>query len=140
MAITIPSGFKITAKESVDNRILLTKAEMAALSKATMPDKYFCICKDDGKLYMWDANREATTEMGRFVSYEEVMDVSDAVNKAVADPTSKAKLETSLSAALPQSLKKSLDSQTADTGLNVDTVGNITINTLTEEEIHSVID
>jgi len=113
---------------------------MLAMKGSKMPDNYMCICKDDGKLYIWNSTFTPSTTLGRFKPYEEVMDVADAVNQSMASPTSKAKLESALSATVPNSLKTALESQPLESGLKVDTAGNILIKTLTEEEIHEVID
>ena len=91
MAISLPSGFKVTATEPIDNRMVLTKAEMLALKKPTMPDKYICVCKDDGKLYLYDKNKEVLDpEVGRFTVLEDQIDMNgekfkENLDKAVAD-------------------------------------------------------
>ena len=54
MAINLPSGLNITTDEAVDSRILLTKEQMKNIADAKMPDKYFCICLDDGNLYIYN--------------------------------------------------------------------------------------
>ena len=55
--ISIVQGFKLLTRDAVDNRILLTKSEMKSINDSQMPDKYFAICKDDGKLYLYDKSR-----------------------------------------------------------------------------------
>ena len=68
--ISIIQGFKLLTTNAIDNRILLSKAEMVAIKDNTMPDKYFAICKDDGCLYMYDKSREILNdETGKFVKY-----------------------------------------------------------------------
>ena len=65
--VQFPSGLIITADEPIDCRLVLTSAEMLAISNAikldkvgienenisnyNMPEKYFCINKDDGRVY-----------------------------------------------------------------------------------------
>ena len=65
--IQFPSGLIITSNESIDCRLILTNEEMLAISNAiklgtygsasknvgdfNMPDKYFCISKDNGRVY-----------------------------------------------------------------------------------------
>lgn len=66
MAIPIAGGFQITAREPVDNRVVLTKAQMAATKKGGMPINYFALCSDDNKLYIFNSNFEADEETGRF--------------------------------------------------------------------------
>jgi len=49
------NGFNITSNASIDKRLVMTKAEMAAAASTyQMPDHYFCICSDDNNLYIWD--------------------------------------------------------------------------------------
>lgn len=55
--IQIVQGFKVTTRDVIDNRILLTKSEMKNINDNRMPDKYFAVCKDDGKLYLYDKSR-----------------------------------------------------------------------------------
>lgn len=66
MAVSFPNGFKITCQEAVDNRLVLSKAEMLAMKKAKMPSVYFCMCKDDGNLYLYNDTNEIDAETGRF--------------------------------------------------------------------------
>jgi len=66
MAVSFPSGFKITSAEAVDTRIVLTKAEMLAIKKAQMPSVYFCICKEDGQLYLYNGANDIDPVTGRF--------------------------------------------------------------------------
>lgn len=70
MAVSFPSGFKITSAEAVDTRILLTKAEMLAMKKAQMPSAYFCICKEDGQLYLYNGANDIDPVTGRFRKFE----------------------------------------------------------------------
>ena len=53
--ISIVQGFKVMTRDAVDNRILLSKSEMRTINDSQMPEKYFAICKDDGKLYLFHA-------------------------------------------------------------------------------------
>lgn len=55
--ISIVQGFKVMTRDAVDNRILLSKSEMRTINDSQMPEKYFAICKDDGKLYLYDKSR-----------------------------------------------------------------------------------
>lgn len=66
MAINLPQGFNIGSNESIDQRLLLTKEQMKAALKGSMPEKYFCVCKDDGKLYIYNSENEIDPEIGRF--------------------------------------------------------------------------
>lgn len=55
--ISIVQGFKVMTRDAIDNRILLSKSEMRTINDSQMPEKYFAICKDDGKLYLYDKSR-----------------------------------------------------------------------------------
>ena len=66
MAINFPNGFIITSQEPIDSRIVLTKAEMAAMKKARMPQVYFAVCSDDSKIYIYNAENEVDPTTGRF--------------------------------------------------------------------------
>lgn len=70
MAILFPSGFTVTTKEPIDSRLVLTKAEMAAMLKGRMPASYFALCSDDGKLYLYSEANEKLADIGRFRLYE----------------------------------------------------------------------
>lgn len=109
MAIVFPQGFEVASSEPIDNRFTLTKAQMQALIKGDMPDKYFCICKDDGKFYIWDANFEKTEDLGRFKSYEEIFDMPAALDHAIA--TALESLTAKFATVLPGALKSALEGQ-----------------------------
>jgi len=66
MPIAFSNGFDITSKEPIDTRLVMTKAEMLAIKKARMPDNYFCLCSDDGKIYVYDSSAPVDPEVGRF--------------------------------------------------------------------------
>jgi len=139
MAISLSTGLLISGTDAVDTRLVMTKAEMVTAKGSKMPDNYICICKDDGKLYMWDKSFTPDPTYGRFKPYEEVMDLTDALNSALEDPTTKVAFEATLSDAIPGSLKVALSTQELPSGLDVDTDGNILVNTLTNEDIHDVV-
>lgn len=73
MAINFSAGFNIKAKESIDKRIILTKAEMRSElyesdgTVIAIPDNYFCLCKDDNSLYVYNSTNDPTEgETGKF--------------------------------------------------------------------------
>ena len=68
--IILPQGFKVSSSEPVDARILLTKEEMKNINPNIMPDVYFALCKDDGKLYLYDKNNSFNDITGYFSLYE----------------------------------------------------------------------
>lgn len=66
MAINISQDFKRTSAAPIDATLVLTKAEMLAVDDNLMPDKYFAVCKDDGKFYIYDKSATAGAETGKF--------------------------------------------------------------------------
>lgn len=65
------NGFDIATNSAVDKRVYLTKAEMVtAEDNFTLPDVYFAICPDDGKLYIYNKANEATETTGKFKPVE----------------------------------------------------------------------
>lgn len=84
MAIKLPQGFKITSKEPIDSRIILTKAQMASMVDTLMPDSYFAVCADDNMIYVYNKQNESLEDTGKFriVSGETATDeeVSDMLN------------------------------------------------------------
>ena len=73
MAVNFSSGFNITSNEAVDQRIIKTKAEMRSMSPADlarMPDKYFCMCADDGQIYFYDKEGVFKPETGYFTAFD----------------------------------------------------------------------
>ncbi len=67
--IHVIQGFKLSTRESVDNRLVLSKIDMASINDNLMPEKYFAVCKDDGYLYVYDKNIEPNNETGKFRQY-----------------------------------------------------------------------
>lgn len=66
MAIKLPQGFKISSRDAIDSRLVMTKADMLSAVESKMPSNYFCICKDDGKLYTYNTLNELDPETGKF--------------------------------------------------------------------------
>lgn len=58
--------FERTGPFPIDDKFVLSKAEMLAVSDTVMPEKYFAVCTDDGKLYVYDKNATASAETGKF--------------------------------------------------------------------------
>ena len=108
--INLPDSFLVTTDKPIDTRLVLTKAEMKSQIDARMPDVYMAICKDDGKLYLYNKQNDIDEELGKFRVYE--ADISD----------------NDLSVKLPGALRIALDSQEANSGLSVDCEGNIRVN------------
>ena len=70
MAINVNAGFAVGAGVPIDERLVLTQAEMLAINENTMPDVYFATCKDDGKLYLYNKNNSFNDITGYFSLYE----------------------------------------------------------------------
>ena len=92
MAVNFSSGFNITSNEAVDQRIIKTKAEMRSMSPADlarMPDKYFCMCADDGQIYFYDKESGFKPETGYFTAFDSTVadDIknSEEVQSALTD-------------------------------------------------------
>ena len=66
MAIDVATGFNIGSKDAIDERQVLTLEQMKNLDESIYPDKYFAICKDNGKLYIFNASNEINAETGKF--------------------------------------------------------------------------
>ena len=65
------NGLDISTASAVDKRIYLTKAEMlTAEDNFNLPDVYFAVCPDDGKLYLYNVNNIASAETGKFKQIE----------------------------------------------------------------------
>ena len=79
--IQVIQGFKLSTRDAVDNRLVLTKAEMLAIKDHQMPEKYFAVCKDDGCLYLYNKSREVLDpETGKFVQFSSSKIESISVN------------------------------------------------------------
>lgn len=70
MAITLPSGFIVTNQQPIDSRLVLSKAEMVATVDARMPQVYMCMCKDDGKIYIYNVDNTVDVSTGKFRKFE----------------------------------------------------------------------
>ena len=66
MAIDLATGFNIGSKDAIDERQVLTLEQMKNLDENVYPDNYFSICKDDGKLYLYNSSNEVNDETGKF--------------------------------------------------------------------------
>ena len=67
--IILPQGFKVLSSEPIYSRILLTKEEMKNINQNVMPNIYFALCKDDGKLYLYNKNNSFDDITGYFSLY-----------------------------------------------------------------------
>lgn len=66
MAISVNDGFSLKGGVALDDRQVLTKQEMLDIADYDLPDVYFAVCKDNGKLYVFDKTNDIDTETGKF--------------------------------------------------------------------------
>lgn len=91
--IILPQGFKVSSSESIDARILLTKEEMKNINQNIMPDIYFALCKDDGKLYLYNKNNSFNDITGYFSLYESQLYVNSITQEDIDSIIEKIKEE-----------------------------------------------
>lgn len=78
MAIQLPNGFKIGSVEPIDTRLTLTKEEMLLVNENIMPDKYLCVCKDNGNIYIFKKDLEVPKEdTGKFIPLAEANNLQE---------------------------------------------------------------
>lgn len=74
------NGFSIQTASAIDKRIFLTKAEMlTAEDNYVLPAVYFCICSEDGKVYIYNVNYTSDIVTGKYRTLESVLDFTDTV-------------------------------------------------------------
>lgn len=66
MAINVSQAFKRTSANPIDESLALTKEQMLAVNDNLQPAKWFTVCLDDGKLYMYSKTNEMDPETGKF--------------------------------------------------------------------------
>lgn len=66
MAITLGTAFNRTSSEPIDQSQVLSKSEMLAMNDDLMPEKYFAVCSDDGRLYTYDKSATPNGFTGKF--------------------------------------------------------------------------
>lgn len=67
MAIDINAGFKVGSTSSpIDNRLVLSKKQMYETDDKDMPSTYFCVCKDDTCLYVYNKQFIKNSLTGKF--------------------------------------------------------------------------
>lgn len=78
------NGFTVGSSSAVDRRILLTKEEMVtAEDNYMLPDQYFAICSDNGKLYLFNVDNDPNNETGKYreVNEEAFKEIAKKVDK-----------------------------------------------------------
>ena len=66
MAINLGMGFKVGNMEPIDARFIMSKADMLAVTPATQPDVYFCVCSDDSLMYVYNSSNSDDATTGKF--------------------------------------------------------------------------
>ena len=69
MAINLGGGFHIGSKQPIDDRLIMSKAEMLNVNENIYPDVYMCVCSDDDNLYVFNVNNTPNSETGKFTLY-----------------------------------------------------------------------
>lgn len=70
MSINVSQGFKRTSANPIDESLTLTKAQMLAVDDNVQPQKYFTVCQDDGKIYLYDKSNTVDPTTGKFRVFE----------------------------------------------------------------------
>ncbi len=66
MAIKLNTGFNIRSNVPIDERFILTFEQMTLIKDKLMPENYFAVSSDDGKLYIYSKSNDFDTKTGRF--------------------------------------------------------------------------
>lgn len=93
MAANLNGGFKVTSRETIDTRIVLSKAQMKSerydpldeTSLIAIPNNYFCLCTDDNKLYVFNSLNTVDETTGRFRQVVSGTDIDEYVKSAMVD-------------------------------------------------------
>lgn len=70
MAFLVTQGFERQGPFAIDETFALTKAQMKAINDDVMPAKYFTICQEDGKIYLYDKSMAVDANTGKFRVFE----------------------------------------------------------------------
>ena len=90
MGLNIAAPFKRQGAFPIDEDLVKSKAEMLIVDDNTMPDAYFCVCTDDGKLYLYDKSNTFDSETGKYRVFEGGNAVDVELTKAQYDALSEA--------------------------------------------------
>lgn len=90
----LENGFSIKSAVPVDERFLMTKAEMLTANEAKMPSVYFTLCIEDGNLYVYNKDNTVDAVTGKFRALTDIANLAQALryvgtinNAATQDPT-----------------------------------------------------
>lgn len=78
--IHIIQGFKLSTRDPVDVRLVLSKEEMCNMDDDEMPSKYFAVCTDDSLLYAYDKETTPNEDTGKFTVYSASVIDSISIN------------------------------------------------------------
>lgn len=67
--IQIIQGFELLTRDAIDNRLVLSKAQMLSVNDDQMPSTYFAVCTDDKKLYIYNKDSNISPITGKFSLY-----------------------------------------------------------------------
>lgn len=90
MGLNIAAPFKRQGAFPIDEDLVKSKAEMLIVDDNTMPEAYLCVCKDDGKLYLYDKTNTFDSETGKYRVFEGGGSVDVELTKAQYDALSEA--------------------------------------------------
>lgn len=88
MSIKINAPFTLGAAVPVDDRDLITKADMLTINDNVWPDHKLTVCSDDGKVYLYSKSNESDPETGKFRLFS--TDLSSCLEKVNVLPTATA--------------------------------------------------
>lgn len=69
MSIKVSQAFERTSANPIDATFALTKADMLTVNDNLMPNYYFTICQDDGKIYLYDKSATPSATTGKFAEF-----------------------------------------------------------------------
>lgn len=73
MGIPMNSGFAVKAPVPLDERTVLTRQQMCEISDNTLPDVYYAVSSENGKLYIYNKDNESEPYAeGGYGKYREV--------------------------------------------------------------------
>ena len=97
MAIKLNTGFNIRSNVPIDERFILTFEQMTLINDKLMPEKYFAVSSDDGKLYVYSKSNDFDTKTGRFrLAFENIDAKLDELIAQSTDAIDQVKAETEL--------------------------------------------
>ncbi len=132
------NGFDITSNSAVDKRLSLTKAQMlTAEDDFNLPDVYFCICPDDGKLYLFNVNNTPSNATGKFRQIDETLNYQTS--------EAQQQLNTALNnSSVIQNIDADITEVEVKTDINTDAIdilnGDATVDGSVEKKIKDVVE